>query len=170
MLKKKKRGAQLGSKNAATHGMSYTPTWNSWAAMRDRCLKKSHMHYGRYGGAGITICERWDKFQNFLADMGERPDGMSLDRIDSAGNYEPGNCRWATAKEQRANQKIKGRSRFFGVSWISQAQKWGAILRMPDGNQKVFGYHQTEDQAASAFNAAAIRHYGPDYPRLNKLD
>lgn len=81
-----------------------TRTYHTWRAMRKRCLYPSHHRYPRYGGRGITICPEWDDFSKFLADMGERPEGRTLDRIDTDGNYELSNCRWATPKEQRANR------------------------------------------------------------------
>src|SRR4029077_2835099 len=80
-------------------------TYSSWASMIARCYRPSAANFRRYGGAGITVCERWRVFANFLADMGERPEGLTLDRIDSDGNYEPGNCRWATLSQQMANRK-----------------------------------------------------------------
>ena len=82
-----------------------SPTYNSWAAMHGRCKYPKTRSYEHYGGRGISVCERWGDFANFLEDMGERPVGTSLDRIDADGNYEPGNCRWATDAEQRANRR-----------------------------------------------------------------
>lgn len=88
-----------------THGMYGTPTYLSWAAMIARCTRPRHKKWSHYGGRGITICDRWRDFPNFLADMGERPAGHTLDRIDVDGNYEPGNCRWATPTQQRSNRR-----------------------------------------------------------------
>lgn len=82
-----------------------TPEYISWIQMRQRCLNQNHHAYARYGGRGITICPEWSEYAVFLADMGRRPIlRASLDRRDNDGNYEPGNCRWATAKEQSANK------------------------------------------------------------------
>jgi hypothetical protein len=82
-----------------------TRTYHSWASMITRCMRPTHESFRWYGGRGIKVCYRWWTFVNFLADMGERPPGKTLDRIDNDGNYEPGNCRWATPKEQNANQR-----------------------------------------------------------------
>ena len=82
-----------------------SPTYISWAQMKYRCQNPSCKHYKNYGGRGIKVCKRWQDFENFLSDMGERSEGTTLDRVDNNGNYEPGNCRWGTPKQQIHNRR-----------------------------------------------------------------
>jgi hypothetical protein len=97
---------QAKSKRNTTHGLTDTPEHRSWAHMKNRCTNPNNDAWKHYGGRGIRVCDSWlESFEQFLADMGERPNGTSLDRIDVDGHYEPGNCRWATAVEQNNNQR-----------------------------------------------------------------
>lgn len=98
------------------HAGKRSGTYTSWRSMMDRCNNPSKDNYKWYGGRGVTVCERWENFENFLADMGERPSNMTLDRKDPYGNYEPDNCRWATTAEQGANKRKK----ILTVLWINE--------------------------------------------------
>lgn len=90
-----------------THGMTYSLEFRSWQSMKDRCSNPNGKSWKYYGGRGIRVCERWiNSFEDFYADMGPRPSlEYSIDRIDVNGNYEPGNCRWATKAQQIANRR-----------------------------------------------------------------
>jgi hypothetical protein len=94
-----------GNRSRRTHGQWGTPIHKVWSMMLQRCGNPKHNRFHRYGGRGITVCDRWRSFQNFFEDMGARPPGMTLDRRDNDRGYEPGNCRWATRKEQSKNQR-----------------------------------------------------------------
>lgn len=164
------------------HGMSRrknrppTPTYQSWRAMKTRCTTKTSSQYHRYGGAGISICSEWLTFENFLADMGERPPGTSIDRIDNTKGYFKENCRWATAKTQARNRKLKigdrqvygpfqlkekrsergpqqrNRSGVVGVYWNAETNSW-RVSKKIDGRNIYLGLYPTIEEAKAAYDA-----------------
>ena len=100
-----------------THGLSGTPEYRAWRAMKDRCFNPNYQHYSHYGGRGIGVCDRWLNLENFLADMGSRPSARhSLDRIDNNADYFPKNCRWSTRVEQENNKRS---NRFITIGCVT---------------------------------------------------
>jgi hypothetical protein len=110
-----------------THGKADTPTYHTWEAMKARCLNPNDKQYPMYGGRGITICDEWLDFSLFLADMGERDDGYSLDRIDNDGNYSLDNCRWANKYTQCRNRSTSKRWFVLG-EWYETAMEAAKVL------------------------------------------
>lgn len=99
-----------------THGMAGTQPYHDWLRMIYKCEKPDHPQYKWYGSRGISVCERWHSFENFLADMGERPRGLTIHRVDNDGNYEPGNCVWANRKTQSRHKRNNRLVTFNGVT------------------------------------------------------
>lgn len=112
--------------------MKGTSTYNVWCSMRQRCDNPNNQRYADYGGRGIKVCERWQKFENFLADMGARPKypAHTLERRDNDGDYTPGNCRWATYEEQQNNKRNNHRLTYQGETMT--VAEWARKLGVRD--------------------------------------
>jgi hypothetical protein len=145
-------------------------TRDSWDNMISRCTNpNAASKWDKYGGQGITVCDRWlvragGSFENFLADMGERPKGMTLDRWpDPRGNYEPGNCCWSTPSVQRQHSGPckNGSSKFKGVSLYKARNKWEAAIKI-DSTHAFLGRFAVEEDAARAYDATALEAWGED--------
>jgi len=124
---------QSGKRIAAintTHGMCGTPEYRAWNNMKDRCYNGNNKEFSSYGGRGIKVCDRWlDSFDAFYRDMGDRPVGTSIDRIDNDGNYESNNCRWATQVEQANNKSI---NRFICYQGVTKTlSQWARYFNIP---------------------------------------
>jgi hypothetical protein len=139
------------------HGLRYTTEYEIWRSMKKRCNNANHVAYHNYGGRGIKVCGRWmHSAATFFADMGPRPSKEhTLDRIDNDGNYEPGNCRWATKLEQTLNRRQMQEYR--GVTLPKGKRRWKAQIA-----SKYLGYFDSPEQAAQAYDFAAKKLYGDE--------
>jgi hypothetical protein len=116
---------ELISRSRTRHGDTDTPTWRSWSSMMDRCYLETHKSFKDYGGRGISVCERWHAYENFRADMGERPESTTLGRINNDGGYWPENCEWQSITEQSRNRRSTRLIEFCGeklclVEWAER--------------------------------------------------
>lgn len=140
-----------------THGMTNSPTYNTWHSMIQRCNAET----GQYKDKNISVCQEWYVFENFLRDMGERPNDTTLDRINPAGNYEPSNCRWADDFIQAYNKTIRstntsGRT---GVSFDKRLKKWQAYITY-EKKFIVLGFFKTFEEAVHAREQAELKYHG----------
>ena len=115
----------LKKETSFVHGMHGTPEYRIWDAIVQRCENPKNTAYKSYGGRGIKVCERWHKFENFYADVGDRPEGLTFDRKDNDGDYEPTNWRWATRSEQQRNRRP--------VFWGIAKQRWFFAFNLNTG-------------------------------------
>lgn len=155
--------SQQAVKRFTKHGNAVrgkqSPEHRAWVDMRHRCENENLEAYRDYGGRGISVCARWKTFDLFLADMGKRPSAKhSIDRIDVNGNYEPGNCRWATKSVQSHNKRAKSNTGELCISWC-ESRKAYAWAVSKDG-QKLRGREKTMDLAIKKRDAAIRKLYG----------
>ncbi len=144
-----------------------SPTYNSWRGMKKRSLNPNNPNYRYYGGRGIKVCKRWMDFENFLADLGERPEGKTLDRIDNNKGYEPGNCRWATPKQQIQNRReVKDhKAQYFFIAMNEQ----GTMIA--SSNQREFArqYGLDDRNINACLNGKRKSHKGWSFRRITSL-
>jgi hypothetical protein len=159
--KKTKSCGCLRKEISTKHGMSAAQTYKSWANMKRRCNNPNNTHYENYGGRGIKIEDiRWLKFENFFADMGERPEGCSIDRRNNNLGYFKENCRWATSTVQSRNQRIRktNKTGITGVCWLEKQQKYRAQITVTYKNINLGVYDKIE-QATIARKQAEQKYW-----------
>lgn len=156
----------VGEESRKTHGLSHTRTYSIHESMLRRCKPELADKFPYHAGRGVKVCSRWNpklggSFENFLADMGEAPENMSLDRIDVNGDYEPSNCRWATNSVQGYNKNLdpNNTSGKTGVSFYTHCGKWSAEIHV-DGKHIRLGMFDSFQRAVEVRKRAELQYYG----------
>lgn len=140
----------LISRNKTKHGSSRSSVYKIYYGMISRCGDPKNPAYSEYGGRGINVCDRWlESFENFELDMGERPKGFSIERIDNNQGYTPENCKWASKQDQAFNRRKRrdSTSKYINVYWSSKSNKWLARYLRKDGVRVYLGLFENEDDA-----------------------
>lgn len=143
------------------HSMCGTRVYHSWYNMKDRCTNRNNPQFKDYGGRGITYDPKWETFEGFYEDMGERPEKLTLDRINNNGNYEKGNCRWATYYQQNSNLRRRSinTSGKTGVYQLKGSKRWHAEIGS-EGVKYYLGSFEEFQNAVNALRSAELKHFG----------
>lgn len=143
------------------HGMGGTPTYQSWVSIRSRCNNRNHQNYEMYGGRGIRVCSRWDSFILFYEDMGDRPEGLTLDRKDTSQDYCKDNCEWVKQVTRRRNRSgnCRNRTGATGVYYVAKRKKYYATIGV-DGKNKHVGSYDDIPTAVAARKEAEDFYWG----------
>lgn len=158
------RIGEMNKTHGGTVGRKSNRTHNSWRGMKERCDNANNSHYRLYGGKGVTYTPEWGSFENFLQDMGERPEGTSLERKDVNGNYCKENCVWETIGNQNFNISLK-RNNTTGRSGVSRRVQKGGVIKwvatIGFNNKLIYlGIFETYEQAVAVRNEAELKYYG----------
>jgi hypothetical protein len=161
------RDFMINSRHLVKHEMCGSSIYNIWITMKDRCNNKKNKVYKYYGGRGITVCNEWkDSFEHFYKDMGDRPEGLSLDRIDVSKGYSKDNCRWATHSDQAHNKRPYGKIKLHGVKEYKN-NKFISVLHIIGKKSVHLGIFDNIRDAAQAYDLAAFL-YNKDRRFRNK--